>query len=227
VYDRATKTAKDLLPKFDNWVDEFVWAPNSKMIFFTSADEGESTVSLANLDGTITSWANHGNFGDIHPLLDGKSIVASLMTVSAPGEVVAVTRNSDSPEPNGEATVSGEPGSAKAPGKVSATAVKPLTRLNSDLLNELSLTGMESFWFNAKDGTKVQGFIVRPPNFDAAKKYPLKFLIHGGPESDWGDAWSYRWNAELFAANGYVVIMINPRGSTGYGQAFTEAIIGY
>src|SRR4029077_14796375 len=104
------------------------------------------------------------------------------------------------------------------------------------------------FWFEAKDKNmpqghprqipcmiispvgriscplKVQGFLIRPPNFDPTKKYPLKFLIHGGPQGAWGDMWSYRWNAELFAANGYVVVMINPRGSTGYGQKFTDGV---
>jgi dipeptidyl aminopeptidase/acylaminoacyl peptidase len=85
---------------------------------------------------------------------------------------------------------------------------------------------MESFWFPASDGTKVQGFLIKPPAFDPAKKYPVKFLIHGGPQGAWGDSWSYRWNAELLAANGYVVIMINPRGSTGYGQAFVDGVNG-
>jgi len=85
---------------------------------------------------------------------------------------------------------------------------------------------MESFWFTAADGTKLQGFLIRPPGFDPAKKYPLKFLIHGGPQGNWGDSWSYRWNAELFAANGYVVVMINPRGSTGYGQAIVDGVNG-
>ena len=72
----------------------------------------------------------------------------------------------------------------------------------------------------------LEGFLIRPPGFDAAKKYPVKFLIHGGPQDAWGDDWSYRWNAELFAANGYVVVMINPRGSTGYGQAIVEGVSG-
>ena len=72
----------------------------------------------------------------------------------------------------------------------------------------------------------MQGFLVKPPNFDASKKYPVKFLIHGGPEGAWGDSWSYRWNAELMAASGYVVVMINFTGSTGYGQKFTQAIQG-
>ena len=105
--------------------------------------------------------------------------------------------------------------------------VSQLTNLNTGLIYMvLDLPKMESFWFTAKDGTKVEGFLIRPPGFDAAKKYPVKFLIHGGPEGDWGDMWSYRWNAELFAANGYVVIMINPRGSTGYGQAFVDGVNG-
>ena len=101
-----------------------------------------------------------------------------------------------------------------------------VTHLNDALLAQLDLPKMESFWFTAKDGTKLQGFIIRPPGFDAKKKYPVKFLIHGGPQGAWGDDWSYRWNAELFAANGYVVVMINPRGSTGYGQAIVEGVSG-
>jgi dipeptidyl aminopeptidase/acylaminoacyl peptidase len=88
------------------------------------------------------------------------------------------------------------------------------------------MSPLESFWFEGAHGDKVQGFLVKPPNFDASKKYPVKFLIHGGPEGAWGDDWSYRWNPELFAANGYVVIMINFHGSTGYGQKFIDAING-
>ncbi len=85
---------------------------------------------------------------------------------------------------------------------------------------------LEPFWFTGAANVKVQGFLVKPPNFDSSRKYPVKFLMHGGPEGAWGDEWSYRWNAELFAANGYVVVMINPTGSTGYGQKFTQAIQG-
>jgi dipeptidyl aminopeptidase/acylaminoacyl peptidase len=101
-------------------------------------------------------------------------------------------------------------------------ASRPLTNLNQ------TVTGYhpETFSFPGANGDKVQGFLVKPPNFDATKKYPVKFLIHGGPQGAWGDDWSYRWNPELFAANGYVVIMINFHGSTGYGQKFIDAING-
>jgi dipeptidyl aminopeptidase/acylaminoacyl peptidase len=100
------------------------------------------------------------------------------------------------------------------------------THLNDSVLSQLELPKMESFWFTGAEGTKVEGFILRPPGFDPAKKYPVKFLMHGGPQTAWGDAWSYRWNWELMAASGYVVIGINRRGSTGYGQKFVDEVSG-
>src|SRR5208283_3129950 len=104
------------------------------------------------------------------------------------------------------------------------STINNVTNLNIPLWMQLDEAKLESFWFTAADKTKLQGFVIKPPAFDPAKKYPLKFLIHGGPQGAWGDAWSYRWNAELFAANGYVVVMINPRGSTGYGQAIVDGV---
>src|SRR5262249_30303214 len=103
---------------------------------------------------------------------------------------------------------------------------EPLTHLNDAVLGQVSTQPAEPFWFAGAGGTRVQGFIVKPRDFDAQKKYPVKFLIHGGPQGQWGDEWTYRWNAQLFAAPGYVVIMINPRGSTGYGQRFIDEING-
>jgi dipeptidyl aminopeptidase/acylaminoacyl peptidase len=104
--------------------------------------------------------------------------------------------------------------------------------VNDALLSQISMSNGEAFSFTGAHGDWVEGTIVKPPNFDASKKYPVKFLIHGGPEGAWADDWSYRWNAELFAAptaatpSGYVVIMINFHGSTGYGQKFIDAING-
>jgi dipeptidyl aminopeptidase/acylaminoacyl peptidase len=109
---------------------------------------------------------------------------------------------------------------------------KQLTHFNDALLSQIQMQPLESFAFTGAHDDKVEGFLVKPPNFDASKKYPVKFLIHGGPQGAWGDDWSYRWNAELFAAptsstgSGYVVIMINFHGSTGYGQKFIDAING-
>jgi dipeptidyl aminopeptidase/acylaminoacyl peptidase len=109
---------------------------------------------------------------------------------------------------------------------IAAAANYRVTHMNDALLSQIDMQPLESFTFKGANNEEVQGFMVKPPGFDPAKKYPLKFLIHGGPQGAWGNSWTYRWNAELFAANGYVVVMINFHGSTGYGQKFTDSISG-
>src|SRR4029078_6563663 len=100
-----------------------------------------------------------------------------------------------------------------------------VTHMNDGLLSQIDMQPLEQFTFKGANNDDVQGFLVKPPGFDPAKKYPLKFLIHGGPQGAWGNSWTYRWNAQLFAATGnYVVVMINFHGSTGYGQKFTDSI---
>ncbi len=84
----------------------------------------------------------------------------------------------------------------------------------------------EDFWFEGAEGARVHGMLVKPPDFQEGRRYPTVFLIHGGPQGMFGLDFHERWNPQLFAAPGYVVVMINPRGSTGYGQAFTDAIRG-
>jgi len=227
VYDRTTKTTKDLLPKFDNWVDEFAWSTSSEVLYFTSGTTGEAPIFQASFDGKskrITEW--DGEYSGLHSLPNSR-IVATKMIVAAPPEAYLV-HYSFTPE----IPPSDRNARPFNNGKVSITETETgeeeswITHLNDDLLSQLDMQKMESFWFTAKDGTKLEGFVVRPPAFDAAKKYPVKFLIHGGPQGNWGDSWSYRWNAELFAANGYVVVMINPRGSTGYGQTIVDGVNG-
>jgi len=99
-----------------------------------------------------------------------------------------------------------------------------LTDHNAPLTAGLDLSRAEGFTFKGADGDDVSGWLVRPPGFDPGKKYPVVFLIHGGPQSAWRDEWHARWNLQMFAAPGYVVVAINPRGSTGYGQKFTDQI---
>ena len=212
LYDREGKTIKDLLPKFDRWVDEFEWAPDSKYLYFTSGEKGKEPVFATNLEGTIEKLWTEGEASDLHPLAANNDWLASVMTVARPSEVVRF-------ESKFSFCSGGE-----CPGSVLAQS--GVTHINDSLLTQLDLQRVIDFWFTAADGTKLQGFVIPPPGFDAAKKYPVKFLIHGGPQGAWGDSWSYRWNAELFAANGYVVVMINPRGSTGYGQAIVDGVNG-
>ncbi len=224
VYDREKKTVTDLLSKFDNWVDEFAWAKDSQFIYFVSEDKGESpirSVRLSNgIQNVVGSYNHTGSFSGLLTLPDNSTpesplapILATQTSIDSPGEVVRFKVEMD-------------PSTAKADSPAFLLYPHPITHLNDALLAQLDLPRMEDFWFKAADGTKLEGFLIRPPGFDAGKKYPVKFLIHGGPQGAWGDDWSYRWNAELLAANGYVVVMINPRGSTGYGQAIVEEVSG-
>ena len=99
-----------------------------------------------------------------------------------------------------------------------------VTRVNDALLACFGLRPGESVTYTGAAGKSVQAWVVKPPDFDPAKKYPLLVLVHGGPQGAWTDGWTYRWNAQVFASAGYVVFMPNPRGSTGWGQEFTDDI---
>lgn len=104
------------------------------------------------------------------------------------------------------------------------TELKQLTFFNKNLLDEIEWYEIETFWAEGAEGAKVQSILVKPPFFDETKKYPFIYLIHGGPQGHWNDDFHYRWNLQMFAAKGYVVIAPNPRGSFGYGQKFTDEI---
>ncbi|MBS1821571.1 MAG: S9 family peptidase [Acidobacteria bacterium] len=208
VLDRQKKTEgpRELLPKFDNWVDEFTWAPNSKTIYFVSGEMGDANVLSVGVDlPEATAIANKADYGELQISRDGRMIVTSMMTVRSPVAISAIPLDAN--------------------GRGGAQVVR-LTHMDDALLNQLDLPRMESFMFPGAENTTVQGFLIKPPGFQPTKKYPVKFLIHGGPQGAWGNSWSYRWNPELMAASGYVVVMVNPRGSTGYGQAFIDGVNG-
>jgi len=226
LFDRGTKQTKELLPNFDRWVDEFAWAPESGKIYFVAGNLGEESIFVAALDARhLWKLTEDGEYGDLHITADGKSVISSKMTVRSPAEIVSL-------DPHNIQKLVNVPHKSgyEEPTPITAghtpLAENVITHLNTSLLSELDLPEMESFWLPSVGKVEVQGFLIKPPGFEASKKYPVKFLIHGGPQGAWGDSWSYRWNAELLAANGYVVIMINPRGSTGYGQAFVDGVNG-
>ncbi|MGA2569595.1 MAG: S9 family peptidase [Terracidiphilus sp.] len=231
LYDRQAKTIKEMMPGFDQWVDEFAWDPRSFAIFVAGDYQGETQLLTVDIPwgSYVTMGATEGGFSDLRRSPGGLILVASAMHVTAPPEVVVFDLRSVHMNTSRTATF-GSLGHAINPERQYPSAIVfeeyALTHLNDALLTQLDLPKMEPFWFTAKDGTKLEGFLIRPPGFDARKKYPVKFLIHGGPQGNWGDDWSYRWNAELFAASGYVVIMINMRGSTGYGQAIVDGVNG-
>ena len=234
VYDRKSGRKRDLIPDwFDKWVGSFAWAPQwtpSAWEIYTSVEEEGSTM-------IYRVWFNRREPINISPGQNGGAITGPPETST----VERVTRGYDDDlavAANGQ-TLLFTRMSLQRPSEIQKLALHTtkldfnnlpkgdqLTHLNDSVLSQTSMSPLESFWFPGANNDKVQGFLVKPPNFDPNKKYPAKFLIHGGPEGAWGDDWSYRWNPELFAAKGYVVIMINFHGSTGYGQKFIDAING-
>jgi dipeptidyl aminopeptidase/acylaminoacyl peptidase len=225
LYDRKTGEKKNLTEPLDRWVNSFSWLPNSRGLLFTMEEEGQAPIAwILPFDfkqgisgpGTLRDPKKETilylakGFFDSPTAVNMDLVVANGMSLGAPTEIYTMnlSRLSDRNGPPPE------------------KAATQLTHFNDAVLSQVSMSRLESFWFPGALGDKVQGFLVKPPNFDPSKKYPVKFLIHGGPQGAWGDDWSYRWNPELFAANGYVVIMVNFHGSTGYGQKFIDAING-
>jgi dipeptidyl aminopeptidase/acylaminoacyl peptidase len=206
IYQRELGQMRNATADWDRSVGSFAWAPDSKTVFFGAEDHGESPIWALPLDAKQPSEVARLHADDLAFAKDGKSLFFSRVSIASPGEIARLD-------------LSGW----KNGSKVDPAAV---THVNEALLSQVDMAAMESFTFKGAENADVQGFLIKPPGFDASKKYPLKFLIHGGPQGAWGDSWSYRWNGELFAANGYVVVMINFHGSTGYGQKFTDAIQG-
>ncbi len=221
LYERATGKITDLTPNFDRWVDSIAWSPDSKTIYLTAGNEGQNPIYALHIAQT-NPWPEElvdGYNDSPTPTSDGKVLVFDTMSISAPNEIYTA------PLMFAQCRMAVPPNAYSVPDCLLSKS-NPLTHMNDEVLSKVAMEPMESFWFTGAAKEKVQGFLLRPPGFDNQKKYPLKFLIHGGPQGAWGDDWSYRWNPELFAADGYVVVMINFHGSTGYGQKFIDAING-
>ena len=210
--DRSTLWLKDLdtgetvnlTSQLDRSVEEVVWDPAGKYIYFTAEDEGKIAIYKvsARIQGKreITRLTREKSYKSIRITPDSKILVALRESFREPAELVALA--------------------------VDGSSERSLTDFNASILAGIEMQQPESFRFPAEDGVPVHGYLIRPPQFTPGKKYPLLFLIHGGPQGAWIDEFHYRWNAQLFASWGYVVVMVNPRGSTGYGQLFTDQISG-
>src|SRR5215831_16230536 len=229
LYDRKTGEKKNLTEDIDLWVGSFAWSPDSSLLYFALERLGWSFLDQLSISGGKPVPITAGRYDDdVAVVPDGKRIVFTRMSVGAPPEIFVERFGKSSAEVTPE-KLGGEQqwwGCSKVETGEVCEFLKPLTHMNDSVLSQVAMSPLERFWFTGALGDKVQGFLIKPPNFDPNKKYPVKFLIHGGPQGAWGDDWSYRWNPELFAANGYVVIMINFHGSTGYGQKFIDAING-
>jgi len=200
VYDRQTASIKDLTTGFDQWVSSFAWAPDRNNIYFTAPEHAQQPVFKTSVSKPKVEKVLGGMNDDVQVAPDGKSLLLTRSSLTQPAEIFRVPASGGTPV--------------------------PLTSANAALLAELDLSPAESVATQGALGAEIQSLLVKPPAFDANKKYPAIVLVHGGPQSAWDDAWSYRWNAQMFASRGYVVIMTNFHGSTGYGQKFVEEISG-
>ena len=204
-YDRSSKKLHNWSDNSDLSVGSFAWVSLLPgMILFTAEEKGESPVFLAVLSNPAQPPAKLEQLHADDLVYQYGTLYFTRMSIGAPNEIWRMSF----PVVEGK----NEP--------------LPVTHLNNALLAQIDMQPLESFTFKGADNGDVQGFLLKPPGFDPSKKYPLKFLIHGGPQGAWGNSWTYRWNAQLFAASGYVVVMINFHGSTGYGQKFTDSIQG-
>jgi dipeptidyl aminopeptidase/acylaminoacyl peptidase len=202
VMERATGNVTDLTENMDRWVNSFVWSPDSSSLFFTSEDRGRQSIQFKSVKG-----------GEARIALSGDNTLDE-MQFTPDGKTLIYTQQSGA-QPSAIYRASSTGGAAVA-----------LTHLNDAVLNSHEMTPLEEFWVDGAEGARVQSFVVKPYGFREDRKYPVLLLIHGGPQGAWGHSWTYRWNAQVFAAAGYLVVMPNPRGSTGYGQKFIDEING-
>ncbi len=206
LFDRARRTSRELLPKWDRNADAYFWSPDSKIVYVQTTDAGRDKLYRADLSGTgeasapqlVVGERNNTSFALSH---DGRTIAWVRNATQFPAEVYVADVASNAP-----------------------FAARALTHENDALVAQLAVNPAEDFWFTGAAGAKVQGFIVKPPNWKPGKKYPAILLIHGGPQGAWLDEWHGRWNYQMFAATGAALIIINPRGSTGYGQKFVDDV---
>jgi dipeptidyl aminopeptidase/acylaminoacyl peptidase len=197
IYDRAAGSKRTVFDAPDLSVSEFAFSPEGTSIWFTAADRGtENLYVVPTAGGTPRLVAKGGAIASVRP--SPNVVVYAKSTLTAPADLYAIA-------PDGGAS-------------------RQLTRENAGWLAQVALQMPESLTVAGAGGAPVQYWLIQPPGFDPQKKYPVVFLIHGGPQGAWEDAWSSRWNPSLWAAQGWVIAAPNPRGSTGFGQPFVDEI---
>lgn len=199
VYDIATGDRKWVSEGFDYDVQNFQWDGNS-MIWFSSPYKGTQPIfNISVPDGKVTRVT--GGKNDMGPLsMKNGVLVAGLMSISRPTEVASVNTS------NGE--------------------IKMISEVNREIYQYIKTGETEERYIKTKDGKDLQMWIIYPPDFNPAKKYPALLYCKGGPQGALGQDWSYRWNYEIMAANGYIVVAVNRRGNSGFGSAWREQISG-
>ena len=201
LYDRQTNKARSLTEAFDLQVESVAFTPDSKKIYLTAGERGLQPIFTVPVSGgAVTKLISDGFNDDLKITADGKWMIFTRNTAARPTEIYRASAD--------------------------GSGASPVTKINDALIAGFNLKPAEEVSWQGAEDTRVSGFVVKPPDFNSSRKWPLLVLIHGGPQGAWNDNWGYRWNPQVFAAAGYVVFMPNPRGSTGFGQKFTDDISG-
>ncbi|HQV30515.1 MAG TPA: S9 family peptidase [Calditrichia bacterium] len=199
LYDRRTRQTVNLTASLDRNVEEMVWSPKSDKLYFTVPNHGRHRLYEVGIKGGKPRLLLDKTYlGGIAVMPDGRSLVVRHQTSAMPYELSLFNTGN--------------------------RRLTRLTHVNDAALAGLEMNDIEDHYFIGAKGDSIHLMVVKPPQFDAAQKYPMVNMIHGGPQGAWGDDFHFRWNSQLFAAPGYVVIMINFHGSRGYGQAFCDAV---
>ncbi len=196
--DLTSGKIREIDPQWDRSADGIILSNDGKSIYTTAEDMGQRPLFAVD----IASGSAHRIVGD-----------GSVSSVQLAGPTLAISRNSMR---SGDVIYTTSPD-----GKAGLREITPSAQ---DMLPNVAWGEYEQFSFTGWNNETVHGYVVKPWNYEAGKKYPVAFLIHGGPQGSFGDGWSYRWNPQTYAGQGYAVVMIDFHGSTGYGQAFTDAI---
>lgn len=204
LYDRVSGEQKNIFEATDRSVDSYAWSADSKSVYVTFEDKGQEPLERLDISTlTMTPLVTSGTSNEQDVSKDGSFLVYSKMDISHPADLYRLNL----------------PAAAGAPST-------PLTEMSADILKDIEMGEVSSFTFRGWNGEAVQAWEIKPPAFDPNKKYPLVLLMHGGPENSWGNLFHYRWNPQLFAAAGYVVIEPNFHGSSGFGLKFMDSIKG-
>ena len=200
VYDIAAKTKSDFTKSFDQNAESLAWTDDSKSIYFISDFHANDEIYRLDLASGEIMKITDGIHDYTGVIQAGDKLIASRMSMSAPAELFSV-----------------DPKTGKD---------TPITTTNKDVLDKLALARIEQRWIKTTDNKDMQTWIIYPPHFDPAKKYPTLLYCEGGPQSTVSQFWSFRWNFQMMAANGYIIVAPNRRGLPGFGQAWNEEISG-
>lgn len=205
VYNLKTWEKTYTTESFDSNVDDFCWSADSKTLYFLGIWHGCENIYQTNLKGNVMQLTDGWNdYGSVQMLNDGKKLLAERHSMSQASELYIVT-----------------------PGKKEKTAkVEQITFENKHLYDQMTFGKIQQRWTKTTDGKDMMYWIILPAHFDETKKYPTLLFCEGGPQSPVSQFWSYRWNMQIMAANGYVVIAPNRRGLPGFGSEWNEEISG-